>query len=271
MDLKNFFGPPGTEADVMDTHGHGTQVAGIILRLAPRAEVYIARISEKGRLSPGPVAKAIDWAIEQGVDLINMSCGFTSSHGVVVDALRAKEKRIVVFAAMSNDGNDEPAAWPARELKLAIGIHSCKPGGTKASDFTPPPVPCNYNFMVIGQDIVTHWPEAKGGGFRLADGTSFATPVATAMAALVFAFVRQTQCKKDRKETETLFRLEEILETEGMAKVLDRISNVAGEYKYIHPGLLWKDFKPTVQILDVQDTSEARQKHAWRVVREALS
>lgn len=32
------------EDDVVDLDGHGTAVAGIILRLAPRSEVYIARI-----------------------------------------------------------------------------------------------------------------------------------------------------------------------------------------------------------------------------------
>jgi len=36
----------GMENDVQDHDGHGTQVAGIILRLAPRAELYIARICD---------------------------------------------------------------------------------------------------------------------------------------------------------------------------------------------------------------------------------
>lgn len=40
---KCFFGDP---QDVQDIDGHGTQVAGIVLRLAPRAELYIARICE---------------------------------------------------------------------------------------------------------------------------------------------------------------------------------------------------------------------------------
>lgn len=39
---KNFCG--GDESNVQDLDGHGTQVASIILRLAPRAELCIARI-----------------------------------------------------------------------------------------------------------------------------------------------------------------------------------------------------------------------------------
>lgn len=34
------------DADVTDIDGHGTHVAGIILRLAPRAELYIARVCQ---------------------------------------------------------------------------------------------------------------------------------------------------------------------------------------------------------------------------------
>lgn len=41
---KNFCGKD--DKDVQDHDGHGTQVAGIILRLAPRAELYIARICD---------------------------------------------------------------------------------------------------------------------------------------------------------------------------------------------------------------------------------
>ena len=45
---KNFCGDENNvdENNVQDLDGHGTQVAGIILRLAPRADLYIARICE---------------------------------------------------------------------------------------------------------------------------------------------------------------------------------------------------------------------------------
>jgi subtilisin family serine protease len=38
------FCPDKPEDDVDDLDGHGTQVAGIILRLAPNADLYIARV-----------------------------------------------------------------------------------------------------------------------------------------------------------------------------------------------------------------------------------
>ena len=43
---RNFCDDRIDESDVKDIDGHGTHVAGIILRLAPRAELYIARVCQ---------------------------------------------------------------------------------------------------------------------------------------------------------------------------------------------------------------------------------
>jgi subtilisin family serine protease len=43
--------------DVMDQLGHGTHIAGLILQYCPHAELYIAKIVDKGPLDPGVMAK----------------------------------------------------------------------------------------------------------------------------------------------------------------------------------------------------------------------
>lgn len=275
-----------------DIDGHGTQVAGIILRLAPRAKIYVARVVAgdrnrglstpsgqsgvndcQGGVRPEEVVRAIDWAIGKGVDLINMSCGFPSMNLAVKAALgRARAAKIVVFAAMSNNGNNSSgAAWPANQPNVAIGIHSCKQAGMRTSSFTPPPVENSNNFMAVGEGIYAPWPESKGGGFRWAEGTSFATPVATAMAAIILSFIRQESCKKEREAADRLFGEDAVLELENMAKVLKAVSVPAadGRYSYVHPSLLWKDFDASLK--GVEDTPQARQSHAWEVIRTALS
>ncbi|KAI1367979.1 ankyrin [Xylaria arbuscula] len=292
-EFRDFCGSSDGKAhDGIDLDGHGTQVAGIILRLAPRADVYIARICEGDRnrglpthlqaepsntKSTGPqpaaVAAAIDWAIERNVDIINMSFGFSRSPLIVKQALERAKGKILVFAAMSNDGNNSPtgAAWPARDLDYAIGIHSCKEGGRKTSDFTPPHVPATHNLMVVGEGIITHWPEAKGGGFRLDDGTSFSTPVAAAMAALVLAFWYQRRGKKERTDVENLVDMEELRRNKAMSALMMQNMGSKGEnvnFSYVRPQLLWTNYNP---LSEEQLQPEYKRRHAWAVIQDALS
>lgn len=280
-------GPITTKDDMKDLDGHGTQVAELILRFAPRAELYIARICEGeiNRGTPTPsaatdnpvkrprpdiVAEAIDWARKQKVDIINMSFGFHDSHKEVKAALNraVRDSKILVFAAMSNDGNNsQHAAWPARDPNLAIGVHSCNKWGTMTSGFTPRYVRGSHNFMFVGEEVITLWPEAKGGGFRRDEGTSFAAPAVAAMAALILGFAWQHMCRKEREDAETLIELDELRELGGMEKVLESISerDQTRMYSYIHPKLLWKDLSPSL----AEDKNQVRQ-HAWKVLVEAL-
>ncbi|KAI1140171.1 ankyrin [Hypoxylon sp. FL0543] len=279
----------GPENDVQDFDGHGTQVAGIILRLAPRAEIDVARVcignrnrglrhgAEKGTSGssaerypqPSSVAKAIDWAISNHADLINLSFGYDSAPEEVEDALnRASQNKIVVFAAMSNGGSLEGAKWPARNEMYAIGVHSCDENGTR-SGFTPLPASNADNFMATGENVVTHWPRSKGGPFRLDDGTSFATPVAVATAALILAFVEQKICKIQRAKAEKLVRLEKLHDNYWMSAVLKSISSLEANpgYHTIRPELLWKDLPIRYKIS--KDKEKCRE-HAWNIIEDAL-
>ncbi|KAI0137788.1 ankyrin [Hypoxylon sp. NC0597] len=278
----------GPKGDVHDFDGHGTQVAGIILRLAPRAEVDIARVcignrnrglreAQKGKTGfsaerwprPNAVAKAIDWAIGNHVDLINMSFGYDSAPEEVEEALkRAQQNKILVFAAMSNGGSLKEPKWPAREEIYAIGIHSCDGNGTK-SGFTPLSRLSADNFMTTGENVVTHWPKEKGGPFRLDNGTSFATPVAVAMAALIFAFVEQKVCKIQRAKAQELVKLEKLHENHGMRALLRSISssNANPGYHTIWPELLWIDLHIRYKMTKEKDKC---REHAWNVIENAL-
>ncbi|KAI1460750.1 ankyrin [Annulohypoxylon moriforme] len=284
----NFCG--GSETDIQDVDGHGTQVSSIILRLAPRADIDIARVCVGNRNrgttdgkntdgssaercpQPTAVAKAIDWAIENHADIINMSFGYEYSPSIVREALkRAQKKKIVVFAAMSNGGSYQKSTWPAREEICAIGIHSCDENGTK-SGFTPLPHPHTDNFMVVGDNVLTHWPMAKGTPFRLDSGTSFATPVAAAMAALILAFVEQSICKEHRRKAQELIGLgvlEELRENSGMIRLLQSVSFSGPDsgYLLIHPQLLWKDLQFPHK--KSKEPSKCRE-HAWDVIINAL-
>ncbi|KAH8698087.1 hypothetical protein GQ44DRAFT_733414 [Phaeosphaeriaceae sp. PMI808] len=269
----------GDEIDVQDLDGHGTAVAGIILRLAPETHLYIARIcvgdvnygrSEGDKHSvekdqpvkppPGNIKRAIEWAIEQQVHIINMSFGFPRENKDVEEALKlAYQNNILVFAAMSN-------VWPAKELQLCIGIHSCTVGGKRSSDFTPRLVDNNPNFIVPGENIPVHWPSSKGGGFRYAHGTSFATPVAVAMGALILTFINQDACEDDREDfaaSQQEVSLDDLGKPWNMARILSEVSySIDIKYSSISPELLWEGFEG--------DGGLQSREHAWKIIKNSL-
>ncbi|KAF2737107.1 subtilisin-like protein, partial [Polyplosphaeria fusca] len=184
-----------------DANGHGTHVVGLILRVAPRAEIYSARILKgwESTIDPANVEEALKHCIDVWkVDIISMSFGFDKAHaGIEAQLHRASGKHILVFAAASNDGATKAnnIAWPARE-KNVFCVFSATGEGANSS-FNPPARP-GLNFATLGEEVESDWPlplledaeRESGVSTKRKSGTSFATPIAAGIAALVLEFAR---------------------------------------------------------------------------------
>ncbi|MEV0404208.1 S8 family serine peptidase [Actinoallomurus sp. NPDC050550] len=131
---KNFFGPKGDGLEDLGAGGgHGTAMAALIVGqgtgvgmvgIAPEAKILSIR-SDIGMLAP-----AIDYAIQHGADVINVSQGLASPAaaggceiGIQGAISRAIARNIVLVAAAGNDANlgtinAEPALCPGF---LAVG------------------------------------------------------------------------------------------------------------------------------------------------------
>jgi len=99
-------------AEPLDYDGHGTQVAGVIAAdgnipgIAPMATIYSYKVTEDGNsVSPNLIIEALEQAIEDGVDIINISLGINSTN-FRIDSMvtRAIDEGIVVVTAAGNDG-----------------------------------------------------------------------------------------------------------------------------------------------------------------------
>ncbi|MEK0328922.1 MAG: S8 family serine peptidase [Nitrosopumilus sp.] len=96
----------------LDTNGHGTQVTGIIaadgqaIGVAPKAKILAYKVSEDGEgVSSELIIRAIEKAIEDGADIINISLGVNKTNAKIDRAVSiALEKGIFVVTAAGNDG-----------------------------------------------------------------------------------------------------------------------------------------------------------------------
>lgn len=102
-------------------HEHGTQMAGAIashgklLGVAPATRLLSYRAfsptAKSARGTTANVVKGIDWAMERGAQIINMSFAGPPGRDLELfhDALaKARAKGIVLIAAAGNDGKSEP-------------------------------------------------------------------------------------------------------------------------------------------------------------------
>ncbi len=98
----------------IDTNGHGTQVAGVIaadgdiIGVAPGAKILAYKVSEDGEgVSSELIIRAIERAIDDGADIINISLGVNKTNAKIERAIdHALEKEIFVVTAAGNDGPD---------------------------------------------------------------------------------------------------------------------------------------------------------------------
>jgi subtilisin len=206
---------PGEKPDDYGDNGegHGTHVAGIIAArgkppagirgLAPAVLLRSYRVFGKGAggASNYSIAKAIDRAVGDGCDLINMSLGGGDPDEAVHSALaHARANGVVILCSNGNDSR-QPVSFPASDsLALAVSAMGRKgtfPSGVvEAGDVAPPYGKDKKNFVAAfsnvgvetdltapGVGIISTFP----GGYALMDGTSMSCPAATGRAASLLA------------------------------------------------------------------------------------
>jgi minor extracellular serine protease Vpr len=96
----------------VDTNGHGTEVSGIIASdgelsgIAPKSSIFAYKVSDDGEnVSSDLIIKAINMAIEDDVDIINISLGVNRTNSKIDDVVsKATQNGILVVAAAGNDG-----------------------------------------------------------------------------------------------------------------------------------------------------------------------
>lgn len=109
-------------ADYVDRIGHGTAVTAAIQEKAPDAEIHVVKVFDEALATSVPtLVKAIDWASERGVRLVNLSLGTPHYHRAELlepAVERAVERGTLIVSAHEHEGT----FWLPGSLPGALGI-----------------------------------------------------------------------------------------------------------------------------------------------------
>ena len=165
--------------EAVDVVGHGTACASVIHAIAPDAELVSIRVLGPDNRGRGPVfAAGLEWAIEQGAGVINLSLSSRSEamypvfHDLADRAYFADS--LLVCAA----NNVAVASYPSLFASvISVAAHDVRDPDVWFYNPAPP-----VEFGAYGLDVDVAW---KGGGRIVATGNSVAAPHIAGYAARI--------------------------------------------------------------------------------------
>ena len=172
---------------------HGTAVASVIgapandvgmVGVYPQAVLYAYDVDLSGSLTNSELVQGIDAAAERGRVVINLSLGSTRSDPVLRDVVFSAFRRgALIVAAAGNSGPSGPLNYPANfphVLTVAASDETARPAGfssaSRGVDLAAPGVGITVAVPLL-YDV---------DAFQTLDGTSFAAPMVSGAAALVW-------------------------------------------------------------------------------------
>jgi len=173
-----------------DKNGHGTHVAGIVAALdngdgvigvAPEAELYAVKVLGNGGIGWwSDLIAGLQWCVNEGMDVANMSLGATSAPDDVRDACDSASAAGVLLVAAAGNEYGGPVIYPAAYSSV-IAV-SATDSADKLASFSS--VGDEVELAAPGVDIYSTY---KDGGYETMSGTSMASPHVAGTAALVWA------------------------------------------------------------------------------------
>lgn len=175
--------------DAHDDNGHGTAVAGVAAAATHNA-LGVAGLTWSSPVLPvkvlgadgsgaySNIIKGITFSADSGARIINLSLGGTSSSKALQDAVTyAWNKSAVLIAAAGNNGNNTPVYPAACTHVVAVSATDSKDARPSWSNYG--------SYVELSAPGVSILTTHSATGYAHHNGTSFSSPVAAGVAALV--------------------------------------------------------------------------------------
>lgn len=179
-----------------DDNGHGTHVAGIVaaidneigvIGVGPKIDLYAVKVLNRngsGYLSD--VIEGLDWAIQNKMQVVNMSLGTASNVLSFQEAIKRVNAAGIVQVAAAGNNYGGAVSYPAAYPEV-IAVSA-----TDSADVIA-------NFSSVGPQVdlaapgVSIYSTYKGSIYATLSGTSMAAPHITGVAALVLSVPAKCQ------------------------------------------------------------------------------
>lgn len=179
----------------LDDEGHGTHVAGTIagynrsfdgpVGVMKEASLMALKVlNTEGYGSTSDIIEAIEYANNNGADVINISIAGRYYSYALEDAIKNSDALVVAAAGNSGTNNDYKSMYPASyELPNLLAVAATN-NRDELADFS------NYGVELV--DVAAPgdyiFSTALGGGYVFMEGTSMSTPYVSGIAGLIKSY-----------------------------------------------------------------------------------
>lgn len=211
----------------IDSNGHGTEIAGVIaarkngigiIGIANEVELYSVKVLNKdNQATVSSVIKALEWCINNDIDIINMSFGMDQYSKILEEVIKKAYKNGILLVASA--GNNNKVQYPAKYKEVvAVGAIDKE---LKNVD---------YSADGSGVELVAPGKEVQTTGFVGSYVTTEGTSIAAAHVTGVAAALKSMDLSMDNQTLRELLNTSAVTIENSKLKVVN-YSNAVLEYK----------------------------------------
>lgn len=197
---SDLLGPDRSLPWWMVSDPHGTQMASLIGQTNYYCRLYIARVG-KGHndVHPADAANAVDWAVEQKVDIISISWTLKQGDDGLRDALRKAAARQTLIFCLTADEGPISEAWPASYREFVVSVSATDRYGRPTAKAARADT---IDIQIPSENMRAPGPSYIGNVLPTVSGSSVATALAAGIASLALLLLRTFNPELELKDAE---------------------------------------------------------------------